>query len=249
MVQRSLLKRLFIEFPLQAGKQGAANEKQYHYIKHVLRMKEGEEILLFNGHDGEWIGNISYLSGKRLIFNIIKQIRQQKKSGNFEYLFSLLKVERLDYIIQKAVEMGFATIRPVITDHTQGKITNMNRLLDYAVGAAEQCGILSIPRIEKPIKLTTLLENWPPNKQIIFADERQKTRNPLETLTQLSTTSLAILIGPEGGFSIEERQRLQELPFVSAVSLGPRILRSDTAAVALMVLVQALYGDWRNNDR
>ena len=141
--------------------------------------------------------------------------------------------------------MGAGMLQPVITRHVQGKIGSLERLQANAVEAAEQCGILAIPTVRPTVKLKDMLERWPSQRRIIYCDEDASTQNPLPALAAITERSLALLVGPEGGFSDEERQLLRSLPFVTAIPLGPRILRADTAAVAAMAVVQAAIGDWR----
>jgi 16S rRNA (uracil1498-N3)-methyltransferase len=161
------------------------------------------------------------------------------------FLFAPLKVGRMDYLVQKAVEMGAGTLQPVITQHVQGKIGNLERLQANALEAAEQCGILALPEVRAPVKLKDLLERWSPERRIIFCDEDSATNNPMTILHTIAEKQLALLVGPEGGFSDDERLLLRSLAFVTAIPLGPRILRADTAAVAALAVVQASAGDWK----
>ncbi|XCD50151.1 16S rRNA (uracil(1498)-N(3))-methyltransferase [Candidatus Liberibacter asiaticus] len=240
----SHLKRLFVDFPLCIKTQGKASGDQYHYLAHVLRMKEGDNILLFNGKDGEWLSKISYV-GKSIRFKVEYQSRSQTKQSDVQYIFSPIKTNRLDYMIQKSVEMGMGAIRPVITRYTQNTHYNIDRVRTYTISAAEQCDILTLPFIYPPTTLEFLLKNWDHNCQIVFADETCGSENSLEKLHAIAhIPNVAILIGPEGGYHSEEKETLHSLPFVTPLSLGPRILRSDTAAVAAMALVQAICGDW-----
>ncbi|KGB27671.1 16S rRNA methyltransferase [Candidatus Liberibacter solanacearum] len=236
------LKRLFVNFSLQSKAQGKASEAQYHYLAHVLRMKEREKVLIFNGEDGEWISTISYIE-KSISFNVEHQTRPQTKPSDLHYIFSPIKTNRLDYMIQKSVEMGVSAIRPVITRYTQNTHCNVNRMRTYAISAAEQCNIISLPSIHPPITLDTLLENWDQNRHIVFADETCIHENSkIQAIAHI--VHMAVLIGPEGGFHPKEKEKLHSLPFVTPISLGPRILRADTAAVAAMTLVQSTCGDW-----
>jgi len=176
-------------------------------------------------------------------------LRAQPPHPDLHYLFAPLKQARLDYMVQKAVEMGVGRLRPVLTQHVQVTRVNLERMEGNAIEAAEQCGILTIPAIDEPIALRHLLDTWPgreDGRRLIFCDEGDDRADPLAILSQVVPAPLAVLIGPEGGFSVEERQLLRSRPFVIAVPLGPRILRADTAAVAALALVQAALGDWRN---
>ncbi|AHA28153.1 16S rRNA (uracil(1498)-N(3))-methyltransferase [Candidatus Liberibacter americanus] len=245
MKYSSNIKRLFVDFPLSNGYKGKASEYQYNYLSNVLRMKEGENILLFNGKDGEWMGEISYKDTKGIILKVIDQTKTQTQPFDLQYIFSPIKNKRLIYMIQKSVEMGAGSIHPVITKYTQNKNYNMDRIRTYIISAAEQCNIISIPSIYPPVELDVILENWDNNRLIIFADETYNEKNSLNILKKIPNKSpLAILVGPEGGYHPEEIKKLRSLPFVIPISLGPRILRSDTAAVAIMALVQSICGDW-----
>lgn len=238
------IQRLFVEDDLQEGARVPADKDQFNYLSHVLRMGEGDNVLLFNGRHGEWAAKIHYESKKKLVLLVQDLVRVQPDPCDLQYLFAPLKQARLDYTVQKAVEMGAGVIQPVLTHHTQAHRINAHRLERNAIEAAEQCGILSIPICHEPVKLARLLENWDPQRRIIYCDEMAKTHNPLSTLQAVSESQLALLIGPEGGFSDEERHLLQSCSFVTAIPLGPRILRADTAAVAAMAVLQATIGDW-----
>ncbi|CDZ66187.1 Ribosomal RNA small subunit methyltransferase E [Neorhizobium galegae bv. orientalis] len=239
------MQRLFIEAPLGAGARHEVSSEQFNYLANVLRMEEGSAILLFNGRDGEWKAKITYPTRKKIVLEAIEETRPQPPGSDLHYLFAPLKVGRLDYLVQKAVEMGAGFIQPVMTQHVQGKITSMDRLQANVVEAAEQCGILSVPEVASPKKLGDLLDTWPRDRRIIFCDEGDEGQNPLPILSAIKESRLALLVGPEGGFSDEERERLRSLSFVTAIPLGPRILRADTAAVAALAVIQAAIGDWR----
>ncbi|MFC3162298.1 16S rRNA (uracil(1498)-N(3))-methyltransferase [Ciceribacter thiooxidans] len=238
------MQRLFVDAPLLAGATVEASPEQFNYLANVLRMTDGSELLLFNGHDGEWRATLAFPTRKRILMTAMEQTREQPEPCDLRFLFSPLKVGRMDYLVQKAVEMGAGVLQPVMTQHVQGKITNLDRLQANVVEAAEQCGVLSIPTVEAPKRLRDLLERWPETRRIIFCDEDSTTQNPLAALQGIRERSLALLVGPEGGFSDEERALLRGLDFVTAIPLGPRILRADTAAVAALAVVQATVGDW-----
>ena len=239
------MQRLFIADALAAGAAVEASKDHFHYLTNVLRMAEGDAVLLFNGRDGEWHATLSFPTRKRLLFTPVEQTRPQPEPSDLHYLFAPLKVGRLDYLVQKAVEMGVGVLQPVMTQHVQGKITSLERLEANAVEAAEQCGILSIPQVEAPRKLEDLLADWPRERRIVFCDEGHGSQNPLPVLQKIEERRLALLVGPEGGFSDGERTLLRSLDFVTPIPLGPRILRADTAAVAAMAVIQAAIGDWR----
>ena len=239
------MQRLFVDNPLAAGARLAADRDQFNYLANVLRMKENDALLVFNGRDGEWSARLAFDGRKKLSLCIDEQIRLQPPASDLHYLFAPLKQARLDYTVQKAVEMGAGTIRPVLTHHTQTTKINVDRLARNAVEAAEQCGILSIPQCLEPVRLAGLLKDWDPQRRLIHCDEAARTHNPLPALESVSEKRLALLVGPEGGFSSDERALLQARSFVTAIPLGPRILRADTAAVAAMAVLQAAIGDWQ----
>ncbi len=238
------MQRLFIGVPLSEGQPIAASPEQFNYLANVLRMGEGAQVLLFNGRDGEWKATLGFAGKKKLSLTPTEQTRPQPPHPDLHFLFAPLKVGRLDYLVQKAVEMGAGTIQPVLTQHTQVQKVGIDRLQANVIEAAEQCGILSVPIVHEPAKLDALLSGWDASRRIIFCDEDAATNNPLGKLGSIRDNRLAVLIGPEGGFSEPERQTLRSLPFVTAIPLGPRILRADTAAVAALAVVQAIIGDW-----
>ncbi|MBW9063851.1 16S rRNA (uracil(1498)-N(3))-methyltransferase [Rhizobium herbae] len=239
------MQRLFVNAPLSMGAVYEASKEQFNYLVNVLRFEAGDAVLVFNGRDGEWRAELSLPSKKRLLLTATEQTRPQPAPCDLHYLFAPLKVGRLDYLVQKAVEMGAGLLQPVMTQHVQGKITSMDRVRANVIEAAEQCGVLGIPQVLEPRKLEDVLEAWPKERRIIFCDEGDAGQDPLPILASVKETRLALLIGPEGGFSDAERTLLRSLDFVTAIPLGPRILRADTAAVAAMAVIQASIGDWR----
>ena len=238
------MQRLFVDAPLGIDERLPVSAEQFNYLANVLRMEEGAEILVFNGRDGEWLARLVFPTRKKLLLEPVEQVRPQPPACDLHYLFAPLKVGRLDYLVQKAVEMGAGHLQPVMTQHVQGKITSLERLQANVVEAAEQCGILSVPQVSAPKKLVDLLETWPAERRIVFCDEGDQGQNPLPILSAIKERKLALLVGPEGGFSDEERSSLRALPFVTAIPLGPRILRADTAAVAALAVLQSSIGDW-----
>jgi 16S rRNA (uracil1498-N3)-methyltransferase len=236
--------RLYVEAPLAEGANVALDSGQAHYLVTVLRLKSGDRVLVFNGRDGEW--NAALTGHKRTAALVVRaKTRDQISPADLHYLFAPLKAARLDYMIQKAVEMGVSRLQPVLTRHSQVARVNADRMRANAIEAAEQCGILSLPDIEAPVALARLLAEWDPARRLIFCDEAAEVADPVAALTGPPRPPLAVLIGPEGGFAEDERTSLLTLPNVVRLSLGPRILRADTAAVAALTLVQALIGDWR----
>lgn len=221
--------------------------EQANYLLNVLRLDIGADLLVFNGQDGEWRAKIAESGRRQCVLEFVEQTRPQTPASDLVYLFAPLKMARLDYMVQKAVEMGVGHLRPVITRHTQVGRVNLERMEANVVEAAEQCGILALPKVHEPVELKALLDVWPgaePGRRILFCDEADEGTNPLATLGRLSRGPVAVLVGPEGGFSEEERLVLRSRAFVVPIPLGPRILRADTAAVAALTLVQALLGDW-----
>jgi 16S rRNA (uracil1498-N3)-methyltransferase len=244
-----LSQRLYLRAPLSGGARIPLERAQANYLVNVLRLSAGAAIRVFNGKDGEWQATLASEGRKAHALVIGDQTRQQPPASDLHYLFAPLKQARLDYMVGKAVEMGVGRLRPVLTQHGQVTRLNRERMEANAVEAAEQCGILSIPEIDEPVALGALIDGWPGgegNRRIVFCDEGDETSDPLTILSALDPSPLAVLIGPEGGFSADERKLLRDQAFVTAIPLGPRIMRADTAAVAALALVQAVLGDWRN---
>lgn len=241
-------KRLHVAENLVADAAIEADRAQSNYLLNVLRLKAGSSILLFNGRDGEWLADIQPTGRKACLLVPRKQLRTQPAPYDLMLCFAPLKQARLDYMVQKAVEMGAGRLQPVMTRYTQVQKLNPERMQANLLEAAEQCGILCVPTLDEPVDLETLLERWAtdhPARKLIFCDELVEGSDGLTGLQSLADHPLAILIGPEGGFAEEERQLLRSKDFVHALSLGPRILRADTAAVAAMAIVQAFIGDYR----
>jgi 16S rRNA (uracil1498-N3)-methyltransferase len=237
--------RLFVTAKLEPGATVALGKDQAHYLRNVLRLKQGDNLLLFNGRDGEWWAELGAAGKKEAQLRLDHQTRPQEDGPDLHYLFAPLKRARLDYMVQKATELGASALRPVITRHTVAERVKSERLIANAIEAAEQCGILRVPEIMEPEKLSKLLDHWDEGRRLIFADEQAPHVSPLEALATLPPGPLAVLIGPEGGFEREERAALVAKPFVLPISLGPRVMRADTAAVAALALVNAALGDWR----
>ena len=238
------MQRLFVEADLAVGSTIELSREQSHYLAGVLRMREGAELLVFNGRHGEWRARVGAIAKKAVALEILRQERPQPPLPDLLYAFAPIKAGRLDYLVQKAVEMGAGVLQPVITQHTQMATVGVERLQANALEAAEQCGILAVPVVRPPIKFDALLSSWDAERRLIFCDEGAETDNPLSPLQDIRERKIGLLVGPEGGFSEEERQTLRALPFVTAIPLGPRILRADTAAVAALAVIQATIGDW-----
>ncbi len=238
--------RLFIDTALGAGVVLALDRNQQNYVGNVLRLSEGGTVLVFNGRDGEWRAAIRATSRKHMTLTLAEQVRRQPLAGDLHYLFAPLKHARLDYMVQKAVEMGASCLRPVISRRTQVARVNGERMRANAVEAAEQCGILAVPQVRGPEPLDGVIELWPHDRTLVFCDEESAgDPDPLDALRDRAGP-LGVLIGPEGGFDPRERDMLLAVPNVVRLNLGPRILRADTAAVAALTLVQAVAGDWRD---
>jgi 16S rRNA (uracil1498-N3)-methyltransferase len=237
--------RLFVEAPLRAGQGVACTPPQANYLGNVMRLKSGDAVLLFNGVDGEWLARVAELKKGRGVLAPEAQVRPQTGGPNLHYLFAPLKKARLDYMVQKATEMGASLLQPVMTRRTNAERVNIERMRANAIEAAEQCGVLRLPELREPAKLAAVLKDWDEGRALVFADEAAPFASPLEALAAIPKGPTALLIGPEGGFDPAEREALQRLPFVHAVSLGPRIMRADTAAVAALALMNAVLGDWR----
>ncbi|MDN5928430.1 MAG: 16S rRNA (uracil(1498)-N(3))-methyltransferase [Hyphomicrobiales bacterium] len=237
------MQRLYVPDDLAQGRAVEPSTAQTHYLVNVLRLGEGAEVLLFNGRDGEWRTTLTQAGKKKVELTPVEQTRKQPPLPDLLYCFAPLKQGRLDYLVQKAVEMGAGVLQPVITHHTQVAKLGLDRLQANAIEAAEQCGILAVPQVREPVRLERLLADWEAGRRLIFCDEDAGTNNPLPALQAIEERRLGLLVGPEGGFSDAERKELRAFPFVTAIPLGPRILRADTAAVAALALVQATIGD------
>jgi 16S rRNA (uracil1498-N3)-methyltransferase len=241
--------RLFVDAPLQEGARIELERNQSNYLGNVLRLSAGETILVFNGRDGEWRAKIE---GRKRpdSLSIVARTRPQDRLPDIAYIFAPLKHARLDYMVQKAVEMGASRLQPVLTRYTQVARVNLERMRANAIEAAEQCGILSIPEVVAPETLKRACADFEPDRLLVFCDEAAQVKDPVAAVAAARRPSeaspkLAILIGPEGGFAPDERAALLRHPRVVRLALGPRILRADTAAVAALAVVQAVLGDWR----
>ena len=239
------LHRLFVECPLNRGAAVPLDKAQSNYVLNVLRMADGADLLVFNGRHGEWRATVDK-TGKKTAQLVCENLeRPQPTSPTLMFCFAPLKAGRLDYMVQKAVEMGAGVLQPVLTEFTQNHRLNMEKMRAWVVEAAEQCGVLAAPEWLPPIKLPDLIDAWDNDRVLIFCDEDHGTHNPLKPLEKLRDKELAVLIGPEGGFSDDERAMLRAKTFVTSIPLGPRILRADTSAVAALAVIQASIGDWK----
>jgi 16S rRNA (uracil1498-N3)-methyltransferase len=236
--------RLFVTADLAAEVVIVCDEQQAHYLRSVLRAADGAALLAFNGRDGEWGAKLRHRGKRDADLVVDQQTRVQAHGPDVHYVFAPLKRSRLDYMVQKATELGVARLSPVLTRRTIAERVNTERMHANAVEAAEQCGILHVPMVDAPVDLAKLLAGWPPARRLILCDEAAPVGGPLAALRALPPGPLAVLIGPEGGFAPEEREALLAKPYVCAISLGPRVMRADTAAVAALALVNAVCGDW-----
>ncbi|MDQ1848856.1 16S rRNA (uracil(1498)-N(3))-methyltransferase [Gemmobacter fulvus] len=235
--------RLYVDQPLGPGQSVPLTADQAHYLFAVMRLGKGAAVALFNGRDGEWRAEVIEAGKRGGILLCTAQMRPLQLPPDLWLLFAPIKKARTDFIVEKATEMGAARIQPVQTQHTNSERIRQDRLQAHAVEAAEQCGSTFVPAVAELISLDRLLTAWPAERRILWCNEsllgareallREGTRGPW-----------AILVGPEGGFSEREKTRLAQMPQVTPVSLGPRILRADTAAVAALTLWQAVLGDW-----
>jgi 16S rRNA (uracil1498-N3)-methyltransferase len=236
--------RLFVDAPLAQDGRVELDRDQSNYLGNVLRLSAGAEVLAFNGRDGEWQAAIEGRKRPDGLV-ILQQTRPQDRLPDLAYVFAPLKHARLDYMVQKAIEMGAASLQPVLTRFTQASRVNTERMRANVVEAAEQCGILSIATVAEPMPLERFLSQRAAGRLLIFCDEAAELENPIQSLQGArATEGIDVLIGPEGGFAQEERALLLRQPKILRLALGPRIMRADTAAVAALALVQAVLGDW-----
>ena len=235
--------RLFVPEDLKDGAAFRPSTEQAHYLLGVMRRGAGDEVLLFNGRDGEWRAVLQGVTKKGCELALAERTREQTTGPDLELIVALVKRARLETIVEKAAELGAARVRLAITQFTNADHTNVARLQAIATEAAEQTGRLDVPRVVAPVKLGALLDGWT-DRPLMFCDEAGDAKPVIESLAGCASRG-AILIGPEGGFSPDERAHLRGLAFVAPVSLGPQILRADTAAISALTLWQAAIGDWR----
>ncbi len=249
--------RLYVEHDLRAGGKILLEGNQGYYLVNVIRLKAADHILLFNGRQGEWLAEITNIGKGRAVVVVEQIVMAQKPEPDLWYLFAPLKKARIDYMVQKATELGVSLIRPVLTARTNFDRLKEDELRLQAIEAAEQCERFTVPIIEPMIKLTPLLNDWPEDRLLMFCDEEgegdQNTFPVGRAMDEVAAwqdrpKKWAILIGPEGGFAPEERRLIRSKANVVPVTLGPRILRADTAAIAAIALWQSYAGDWRPED-
>ena len=235
--------RLHVPTPLAADAAVLPTLDQSRYLTQVMRLKLGDSLLVFNGIDGEWRCVIAEILKKGVVLRAEEQARPQAMGPDVQLLISVVKKSALEFAVEKATELGARRVGLVVTHRTQTQHVRMDRLDAIAIEAAEQTGRLDVPMIDAPVKLGDLLDGWEAGRRLMFCDETGGAP-AASALRDAGAGPWTILIGPEGGFSPEERDRLRALPFTTAVSLGPRILRADTAAIAALTLWQAAIGDW-----
>ena len=237
--------RLYVESDLSSDGRLVIEDGQANLLVNVLRLKPGDGLLVFNGRQGEWRARVEETKKRTVALRLVDQARAQESGPDLDLCFAPLKHARLDYLVQKAVEMGAARLRPIITRRTQVTRLNLERMRANAIEAAEQCGVLRVPVVEPEIAFDRMIASWPADRILVFCDESAEARDPVAALKAApSLTKAALLIGPEGGFDEKERVQALGVPHGLRLSLGPRILRADTAAVAGMTLIQGVLGDW-----
>lgn len=237
------VRRLYLDNALETGAVIELERAQLHYVRDVVRLRDGDHLNVFNGRDGEWCGRLEYQRRAGRVA-IDDQIRAQAVPGDLHLLFAPLKHARLDYLVQKATELGASRLCPVITERTAVRRVNLKRMRANAIEAAEQCGLLWVPEISEPIRFDQLVAGWPAARVLVFADEAADMQSSFQALAALRGKPMALIVGPEGGFADTERALLRGIVATIPISLGPRIMRADTAVVAALALMQAHCGDW-----
>lgn len=238
--------RLYVEATLAAGATLGLDHARAHFLRSVLRLKRGAQVAVFNGEDGEWTARLDALGKGWASLVVGHQRRAQAPEPDLWLVFAPIKRARLDFLVEKAVELGVSRLQPVITRHTAVSRVNQERLAANAREAAEQCERLSVPEVTEARPLFDVLEDWPEGRRLLVCSERGAApplAGVLQAAASEAATPWAILIGPEGGFARSELDGLGKLPFVTPVGLGPRILRADTAALFALVCWQAFLGD------
>lgn len=237
--------RLFVAGPLGPDAAVVPTADQANYLFNVMRLGPGAEVALFDGQHGEWRAVLEKAHRRDGLLRCAESLRPQDTAPDLDLLFAPLKKARTDFVAEKATEMGVRRLMPVFTRYTNAERVNADRLRAHAVEAAEQCGILTVPEVAEPRPLGAVLDGWNPARRLLFCDESLTAAPAAQVLAAAGPGPWAVLVGPEGGFAPEEQARLRALPCAHAVTLGPRILRADTAAVAALALWQAALGDWR----
>lgn len=239
----SHIARLYVEQTLARDERVVLSEGQSKYLLRVMRLGDGAALRAFNGRDGEW-RSVLRVEGKKALLQPIEQTRSQSSSLDLTLFFAPIKKVRTDFIVEKASELGVRTLQPVITDYTQSSRVRVDRLRALVIEAAEQTERMDIPVVCEDLPLVKALADWDENKPLYYCDEGSEARPMVEVLAGEARPAAGVLIGPEGGFAPQEREMLRALDFVKPVTLGPRILRAETAVVSALTLWQALVGDW-----
>jgi 16S rRNA (uracil1498-N3)-methyltransferase len=238
--------RLHVAQALANGAELSLGAEQSHYLAHVLRLGAGDAVCLFNNENGEVLAYITTVAKKSVSLRCERLVHAVQPPPDIDYVFAPLKHQRLDYLVQKATELGARRLQPMITARTIAERVNLDRMRANVIEAAEQCNLVFVPEVLEPKSFASLLKSWDANRAIIFCDEMAAPADPRAALLKVKPPA-AVFVGPEGGFSEEERASLKSMPHVAAISLGPRIMRADTAAVAALALVQATIGDWQTS--
>ena len=240
--------RLYVTADLAAGASVALDGSQAHYLRNVLRLDRGAPVALFNGHDGEWRAIIESFSKETCTVRLDRRTREQVPEPDLWLAFAPVKRARIDFLVEKATELGVSALQPVLTERTQVERVNLDRLRANVREAAEQTERLTLPEVRAPLPLARALELWPAGRRLLLCDESGASPDVASALRAEQPGVWGVLTGPEGGFTQRELDALRNLPFVCAVGLGPRVLRADTAALAALAVFQALLGDWRRGD-
>ncbi|MDQ7080469.1 MAG: 16S rRNA (uracil(1498)-N(3))-methyltransferase [Paracoccaceae bacterium] len=243
MAEKRAKVRLHVAPALGEAQSVPLSRDQAHYLFSVMRLGPGDRVALFNGHDGEWQAEVIEAGKRAGVLRCLHQSAPQMMPPDLWLLFAPIKKARTDFIVEKAAEMGVARILPVQTRHTNSERIRLDRLQAHAIEAAEQCGGTYVPPVLPLRPLAQVLDDWPEDRRLMFCDETLVGARA--ALSAENSGKWAILIGPEGGFSEDERARLRNMGQAVAVSLGPRILRADTAAVAALTMWQLTLGDWK----
>ena len=249
MANNKIKARLFVNEVLRDTYKITATSDQAHYLLKVMRAKKGDNVILFNGHDGEWRSVIDDVSKKRCAFRVKKQLRKQENEPDLWLAFCPLKKLNTNFVVEKASELGASRIIPVFTENTNSTRVKFERLRVIAMEAAEQCDRLSVAKVTEPVTFAELINIWPEQRGLLVPDETGGGESLKSVLDADRKSHHGFLIGPEGGFAQSELDALKNLPFVKLVGLGPRILRTETAAIAALACYQAMTGDWNQRPR
>lgn len=243
--------RLFVEASLQAGVRFSLTDGQAHYVQNVMRLAAGDDLAIFNGRDGEWRAILHPISKKKADLHVTEPLKMQALTPDVWLVFAPIKHGRIDFLAEKATELGASALQPVMTARTIASRVNTDRLQANAIEAAEQCERMNVPPVCEPLKFAQLLADWPQDRLLIYGDETGQGLPPAELFPTLPSAikKWAVLVGPEGGFTPDELAQLRQLAFAHPISLGPRVLRADTAGLAALTCVMAWRGDWTNRPR